>query len=190
MELLELSWARQTTMCGKEQAPWMGIQQLQTNSKRSELAGYAASLELLLMLVTIGPLSAPFRISTITWIERSSAGKHLSNLKNATKERRRYPHNADLLSHIQWLWRQLSQVDHNISWVKAHQDNDTPIHQLPRNAYLNIQADSLASAYGAPWECPPPRAQPAVFPACPVSIVVNGQLVTSYVRDAIRYASY
>ncbi len=45
-----------------------------SNSKRSKLVGYVASLELLLMFTTLLSLQDPSRLYTQMWIDSSSAG--------------------------------------------------------------------------------------------------------------------
>ncbi len=45
-----------------------------------------------------------------------------SYLLKTSQMSQKYPHNADILSHIQWLSSQLTQIDQSIQWVKAHQD--------------------------------------------------------------------
>ena len=163
------------------------------NSKRSELTGYASSLELLLMLTTIlrttQPKGAPLQLQSLTWMDSSAAGKHLTNLLQKRQSKKKYPHDADLLAHINWLWLQLVGVSHNIKWVKSHQDKTRPFETLPRSAQLNIRADTLASQYRSDVPSVPqvPRSNPEKFPACPVYVVVNGQRATAYVKDTIRY---
>jgi hypothetical protein len=160
-----------------------------SNSKRSELAGYAASLELILLIVTILPLERTTKMHTKTWIDSSAAGRHLSNLLANKKTRISYPHDPDLLSHIQWLWQRLSMVKHNIGWVKSHQDSKAPYHQLPRNAQLNILADSLATEFLTNPQTTRyrPKANPFFFPSCRISLTVNGQRVTAFPQEAIRF---
>ncbi len=89
--------------------------------------------------------------------------------------------------HIRWLWSQLHQVEHNILWVKAHQDQETPYELLPRNAQLNTVADQLATQYmseGRAAILPPRSKNPMLFP---ITLVVNGQRVTAHIKDTIRY---
>ena len=117
------------------------------NSKRSELAGYAASLELLCMFVHFLDCRPNLIMHTKTWIDSSSAGRHLESLLKKTNTTSKYPHDPDLLSHICWMWEQLPTVTHTIGWVKSHQDSETPYINLPRNAQLNVLADRLATAY-------------------------------------------
>jgi hypothetical protein len=94
-----------------------------SNSKRSELAGYAASLELILLIISLLSFDNVPVMHTKTWIDSSGAGRHLSNLLSSSKQKTTYPHDPDLLSHITWLWYVLTMVKHNIGWVKSHQDS-------------------------------------------------------------------
>jgi hypothetical protein len=159
------------------------------NSKRTELAGYAASLELLTMLLYFSQQSNTecpgMKLRTETWIDNVATQRHVVNLKQQSKPRRKYPHDADILAHIQWLWQELTSVDHNIYWVKGHQDNTQQYHNLPRNAQLNIVADALASQYAEETHRVqlPPSKNPAVF----VTLLVNGQRVTAYLKESMRF---
>ncbi len=154
------------------------------------MVGYAFSLELLLLLVTLGnfPIEKPLLMKTVTWKDSSSAGKHLKYLQTIDQSfcRKKYPHDADLLAHIQWLWSQLTmELDHKICWVKSHHDRTSTKYPLPRNAQLNISAYALAS------KClnegiPPPRSSPLSFPTCPINLVVNGLRITAHIKDSIR----
>jgi ribonuclease HI len=122
------------------------------NSKRSELAGYVASLELILMLLPWLEMHPRDKLHLQTWIDSSGAGRQVSNLLHKKKQKRKYPHDADLISHIQWL------ATRKISWVRGHQDKKTPYSNLPRNAQLNVKADELATAFGQgklTKKCPP-----------------------------------
>ncbi len=111
------------------------------NSKWSVLVGYIASLELLLMFMTLLSLQDPSRLYTQTWIDSSSTGKHLTNMLLWRWTKQKYPHDPDL----RLLWSQLPTVTHKICWVNGHQDRSMPHLELPQNAQLNIFADSLAS---------------------------------------------
>jgi hypothetical protein len=139
-----------------------------SNSKRSELAGNAASLELILMIVTLlKPRRAPV-IHTKTWIDSSGAGRHISNLLHKKTIKQSYPHDPDLLSHIRWLWLNLPMVKQKIGWVKSHQDVNGQYDSLPRNAQLNILADALATEYAAKCKDSKyrPKGNPLFFPSC------------------------
>jgi hypothetical protein len=159
------------------------------NSKRAELAGYAASLELLLMLTSWIQMSPIDTLYTQTWIDSAGAGRNLSNLLKQSRRKRRYPHDPDLISHIQWLWRCMPKVQHTIRWVKGHQDSNRPYHDLPRNAQLTVLADKLATAFakGTLTKKGPSRANPMFFPASEVSLIINGQRNTAYPKEGMRF---
>jgi hypothetical protein len=160
-----------------------------SNSKRCELAGYAASLELLLMFTSIIQPAPDQKLHTQTWIDSSGAGRHLSNMLLRRKTKRKYPHDPDLLAHVRWLWSQLPNVTHKIRWVKSHQDRDKPFSDLPRNAQLNVIADGLATAFAKKElaQRHNPMENPLPFHACAISLIVNGQRITSYPKEAIRF---
>ncbi len=100
-----------------------------SNLKRSKLAGYVASLELLLMLLTLGSFSSPIQIKVITWIDSSRAGRYLKNLQNLNISRCKYPHNADLM-HITYpvvmvaIWR--SESSDIVGQITSRQSQSCP----------------------------------------------------------------
>ncbi len=157
------------------------------NSKRSKLAGYAASLELLKTLLQW--VEDPSTIYTQTWIDSLGAGCHLCNLLNNHRKKRKYPHNPDLISCIQWLWTQLPQVNETISWVKGHQDSDCGYQDLPRNAQLNMLADELATAVANRTLSTKMTSQknPAFFLASAISLIINKQCNTAYPKETIWF---
>ncbi len=114
-----------------------------SNSKRSELAGFGASLELLLMFAPWLEISPTDSLQVQTWIESSGAGLHLSNLLGMLKKRRCLMVSARPKSdtHFQWLWSCLLRIKHNFSLVKGHQHSSQPCDTLPKNAQLNVLAD-------------------------------------------------
>ena len=122
------------------------------------------------------------------WLDSSGAGCQLKKLLAQTRPKRSYPHDADLISHIRWLWDCFPKVRHEIKWVKSHQDNSTPFDSVPRHAQLNVMADQLATAY---VKLPNPRFKlcnnSLFFPSSQVSLLVNGQKVTTHFQDAIRF---
>ena len=159
------------------------------NSKRSELAGYAASLELLLMFTNWIDFSTNRTMHTQTWIDSSGAGRHISNMLKKKRQNRKYPHDPDLISHIQWLWTQVPNISHKISWVKGHQDTKGSFKELPRNAQLNVLADELATTFARKQlsKKHPTKINPMFFQTCEVSLIVNGQRITAYPQAAIRF---
>ena len=159
------------------------------NSKRSELAGYAASLELLLMFTNWIDFSTNRTMHTQTWIDSSGAGRHISNMLKKKRQNRKYPHDPDLISHIQWLWTQVPNISHKISWVKGHQDTKGSFKELPRNAQLNVLADELATTFARKQlsKKHPTKINPMFFQTSEVSLIVNGQRITAYPQAAIRF---
>jgi hypothetical protein len=117
-----------------------------SSSTRSELFGYASTLELLLLLCNVHNFR-PQTCNIVTWVDSTSALQILSNLHSPKKASRQFPDEADILSHIKWLWSQLPSYSHTLKWVKAHQDNDSPFSDLPWKAKLNVMANSLATAF-------------------------------------------
>jgi hypothetical protein len=98
------------------------------------------------------------------------------------KKNRKYPHDPDLIAHIIWLWLVLPCVQHQIRWVKSHQDLQQPYDELPRNAQLNVLADKLATEFanGKLTQKCPPWNNPMFFPQSRVTVIINGQRATAY----------
>ena len=115
------------------------------SSKRSELFGYAALLEFLLMVdsLMLTPTDAYPYTQVHTSIDNSSVVQQLQAFLKGYPPSREYPHDADILSHIRWLWTKLPRFQHKVTWVKAHQDDKTSFHLLDLPAQLNICADAL-----------------------------------------------
>jgi hypothetical protein len=81
------------------------------SSTRSELFGYAGSLELLLLLKKVYQLFDT-GATVITWMDSSSAMTRLDDLEQSTPNSGQYPDDADILTHIQWLWNELPGITH------------------------------------------------------------------------------
>ncbi len=74
------------------------------NSKRSKLAGYAASLEFILLLIPWLEMGSQDKLHLQTWIDISGAGRHRSNLLTKKKSKRKYPHGSQDKLHLQtWI---------------------------------------------------------------------------------------
>jgi hypothetical protein len=161
------------------------------SSKRSELFGYAALLEFLLMVdYLMIPSTSVFPTTKVhTNIDNSSVVKQLQDFLKGYTPKREYPHDADVVSHIRWLWTQLPRFHHEVSWVKAHQDDKTLFHLLDLPAQLNICADALANEYSQLAVQPNdlPTSQPAFFPTSNVSLLVNSQRLTAQYTSTIRF---
>jgi hypothetical protein len=157
------------------------------SSTRSELFGYAGSLELLLLLKKVYQLFDT-GATVITWMDSSSAMTRLDDLEQSTPNSGQYPDDADILTHIQWLWNGLPGITHTRQWIKAHQDSDSPYADLPWSARLNVMADSLATAY---YQNATTRNKPITnshyFSTCRVSLLVNGKRVTAKYAASIRF---
>jgi hypothetical protein len=163
-----------------------------SNSKRPELVGYAAGMELLLLLFYFSSVDYVDSSPTVTvqvWMDSSSAGRHIQRLLRQENGKRKYPSDFDIISHIQWLWGKIPAVIHKLSWVKAHQDSQRPYEELARNAQLNIQADRLATQYyeNMSRNQRVSQANPLFFPASKVSLIVNGQRVTAQAKETLRF---
>ena len=163
-----------------------------SSSTRSEWFGYASLLEALIMMDSMhnnGLLLSGRRPTMHTWIDNKAVADHIFDmLKPHYTAKREYPHDADIISHIQWLWTQLPHYSFTVGWVKSHQDKDgtVPFHSLPRNAQLNVLADSLATYYFQHGKIRP-RSQPHFFPSAKVSLLVNKQRVTAQYSEVIRF---
>jgi len=161
------------------------------SSKRSELFGYAGLLEFLLMLERlILPQEAIYPITQVrTCIDNSSVVTQLQAFLLGHRPKRAYPHDADIISHIRWLWTQLPRFNHKVFWVKAHQDDKHSFHSLDLPAQLNVCADAMATEYSdnAQHSSETPSSQPAFFPSANVSLLINSQRVTSQYTESIRF---
>ena len=75
------------------------------NSKRSEIAGFASSLELMLLLLKLSSYdyrrSLKSRVTVQAWIDNEGAVNQLNRLMRASRKLRAYPNDQDLTSHIQ-----------------------------------------------------------------------------------------
>ncbi len=109
----------------------MAIPPLPTQNVRNWLGSYASSLEVLHMFYELKPeLFTAGTVVVNTWIDSSSAGKHLGKLLSGHPPKWNIPHNPVIIAHIKWLWQKLSMVHYKVKWVKAHQDNSIPFDSL------------------------------------------------------------
>jgi hypothetical protein len=161
------------------------------SSKRSELFGYGALLEFLLMMDSLMlPTTVEYPTTKVyTSIDNRSVVQQLRAFLQGEIPSREYPHDADIISHIRWLWTQLPRFHHTVTWVKAHQDDKTPFHLLDLPAQLNVCADALATEYSnlAIHPTDLPSSQPAFFPTSNVCLLVNSQRVTAQYTATIRF---
>lgn len=168
-----------------------------SSSTRSEWFGYAGVLEAFLMLDTIIALPpctvhdshTPTRPTFHTWIDNKGVADHIQEmLEPMYQPSREYPHDADIISHIQWLWTLLPQYNFTAGWVRSHQDKHGKISitSLTTNAQLNVLADGLATDYFVHGAIRP-RAQPSFFPSSKVSLIVNRQRATAQYSNIIRF---
>jgi hypothetical protein len=72
------------------------------SSTRSELFGYAATLELLLLLKKVYNLSVK-HATVVYWIDSTGALARLKEISRSAPTNCHYPDDADILSHIKWL---------------------------------------------------------------------------------------
>ena len=161
-----------------------------SSSTRSEWFGYAALLEGLLMIATLHPphlVRGPIPVHT--WIDNKAVADHIIEFLDPTFiPSRAYPHDADIISHIQWLWKQLPLFTFSAGWVQSHQDKQGQIQlsKLQNNAQLNVLADGLATEYYN-HGLHRPLHQPHFYPSTKVSLVVNKQRATAQYYDIIRF---
>eukprot|EP00957_Ditylum_brightwellii_P124271 9472883-Ditylum_brightwellii.AAC.1 len=75
---------------------------------------------------------------------------------------------------------QKSGLDIQASWVKAHQDNNKAIDQLPLEAQLNVRADANVTSFCLHT---PPHLQPSLMPISHQStkaiIEINNTVITA-----------
>jgi hypothetical protein len=103
--------------------------------------------------------------------------------------RREYPHDKDIISHIQWLWKQLSLFTFSAGcWFQSHQDKQGQIqlYTLQTNAQLNVLAGGLETEYYNHGLTRPSH-QPHFYPSTKVSLVVNKQRATAQYYDIISF---
>jgi hypothetical protein len=160
--------------------------------RRSELFGFAALLELLLMIKHVNPSlhqRPKDSIEVTVWIDSASAIKQISNIIAGHKPRPAWPNDADILAHIRWLVKQSALYRITPRWVKAHQNTETPLEQLPLNAKINTLVDELATCYRSTVIATSlrPRSNPLFFPASRISLIINGQRTTAQYNASIRY---
>ena len=161
------------------------------SSKRSELFGYAGLLEVLLLMDTLmlPPKDTYPTTQVNTFIDNISVVTQLQAFLLGYRPKRAYPHDADIISHIRWLWTQLPRFNHEVSWVKAHQDDKINFNLLPLQAQLIVSADALATEYemNAKHPSDTPRSQPAFFSSANVCLSINTQRITSQYSESIRF---
>jgi hypothetical protein len=162
------------------------------NSKRPELYGYAGCLEACLMLTQLSSFlgySMPQTVTLLTWIDNDSGMRHLNRMLSRLPGKCQYPHDADILAHITWLWTQFPTWKFEVKWVKAHQDDNRAFADLPHNAQLNVVADQMAAKYYTTVRssAPKPRTQPLSFPANAVAVTVNGQRIMAKYKEVLRF---
>lgn len=166
------------------------------SSTRSEWFGYAGLLEAFILLDSILSTSTDYEawehmpITRIhTWIDNKAVSDHIQEMLDCTfRPRREYPHDADIISHIQWQWSNLSRYKLTAGWVRSHQDKNGQVlvTSLTVNAQLNVMADGLATDYYHHGLIRP-RSQPFFFPSSKVSLLVNKQRATAQYYAIIRF---
>jgi hypothetical protein len=136
----------------EEKIVWEGCGPVDGNpdtasSKRSEHFGLGGLLEFLLMMdhLMLSPDDTYPTSKVNTSIDNSSVVTQLQAFLLGYRPKRAYPHDANIISHIRWLWKQLPRFTHTVSWVKAHQDDDTSFHLLDLPAQLNVCANAMAT---------------------------------------------
>jgi hypothetical protein len=75
----------------------------------------------------------------------------------------------------------------NVSWVKAHQDNKTPIDDLPLDAVLNCKVDKDAESFQL-TACADlrPKLTPPALPLTKVYLVLNNTVITNNLRQQLE----
>jgi hypothetical protein len=96
------------------------------SSKRSELFGYAGLLEFLVMIdcLLLNKDEVYPCTQVYTYIDNTSVVRQLRSFLMGYRPKRSYTHDADIVSHIRWLWKQLPRFNCHVSWVRAHQDHE------------------------------------------------------------------
>jgi ribonuclease HI len=100
-----------------------------SSSRRSELFGFAALIELLLYVLHTYPSlnRRPTQsIEVCVWIDSTSAIKQINAVLQNMPPRPAWPNDADILSHIRRLLALQTPYNIKPQWVKAHQNTETP----------------------------------------------------------------
>ncbi len=150
-------------------------------------------MECIVMIMTIlsQELTPPPQLIKVhTWVNNSAVVKKVIILIDGQPLKRTLPDNADIISHVRWLWKQIPQVENFIAWVKAHQDLDTPHHQLLLAATINVRADCLAADFQRDHNThqqPRKKTNPTFFPSSLISMIISGQRITADYSNSIRF---
>ncbi len=119
-------------------------------SRRTELYGVAALLELLVLLQEYlkGHCKCPTeKIKVRLWVDSSSAIKQFQRNQHSRLPKPAYPDNADILAHIKWLYTGIQTFTVQIEWVKSHQDSTISRDTVNLQARINVLTDKLAMGY-------------------------------------------
>jgi hypothetical protein len=76
----------------------------------------------------------------------------------------------------------------SISFIKGHQDNDTPYAQLPFSAQLNVDADQLAGRFQENYSSYRPLIP--LSPTRPVALDITNPTINCHFKSLIRDASH
>ncbi len=145
------------------------------------------------MLLEVGKVMGaklPESVTIRLWLNSTSVVRHLNKLLSRRKPQNTYPQDPDILLHIQWLWNQMPPgTKQEVLRVKAHQDDQLLLDNLPLNARLNVAADQLATQYGTDARSTTQRSRPnpLAFHATKVHLMVNGQRITGMYKEVMRF---
>ena len=101
-------------------------------------------------------------------------------------KRRSQPNNVDIVALIESEIRN-HRRPFRCTWVKAHQDDDTPYSQLTPMAKLNVDVDRLATWQRKKHHRQQSKQRIAHFPMTNVSISIGGERLTGDFNDTIRH---
>ena len=122
------------------------------------------------------------------WLTDSKAAiSKVTFIIQSSSRPRRYPDNIDLDTAIRELHQSLGGRKMKIKWVRGHQDDRTPYEELPSEAKLNIDSDSLASDHYWSGRGQKPIETIPHFPEFQVSILINGIRYPSKIDQQLRY---
>ncbi len=159
----------------------------------SEFSGNDSSLELLLMIVTLGNPNCDSQndIATHNMDWQFSSWKASQESPAERKETQIFPWSRSIGPHTLAPVARSTLCSCSIEWVKSHWDGHVILYdQLPRRkAQLNILAHCVGIKILEEGHALPPQSNPYQFQSCPATLVVNGQRATTYLQETMHEVS-
>jgi hypothetical protein len=155
------------------------------SSTRAELFGVSAVLEFLFHFCLFSNLSASTS-NVVLWVDNRAAITKVNRTRKAGAKRRRISHDADIICQITDRLDRF-QLKIRLQWVKAHQDQTTPYHNLAMAGRMNVDVDRLAERF---WQLMTdgtflPIQQGLHNPLTAVSLLIDGIRIPSHYSHRI-----